>query len=133
MSMLYKECLGSTAKSCLSSNSENRPETPKQIEKYRKSTFNSPGVKSTHYGIYNDVQAMGLNDKIYGKRSDYGGDTVSVVIAKDPLKKTIADQLNQYKNELVYKSTTREPLGSSMDRKIVLPEKFTKGDRILLN
>lgn len=128
MSTLYKECQGSNAKSCLTADLQpqsNRPSTPPEQQKYRRSTYLEPGKRFQHYGIADDIKQLGLERKVFGVQSDRGNGTAADVINTGT--QSTAERLNQIKAELIYKSTTQEPLGSRMDRKVKMPSKFTEG------
>lgn len=104
---------------------DNRPSTPPEIRKYRRSTNLEPGKRFQHHGLRDDYEKMNLNDKIYGK-TDRGshigvGDTISYARPSE------LQRLNDIKAEKIYKNTNKEPLGHSPNKGTILPSKFTQG------
>jgi len=113
---------GGTAKDCLTFTE--RPITPPEVRKYRKSSYLEPGARFKHYGIVDDLKTMNLESKTFGEYSDPGEATAQELINHKKL--TQLQKIDLDKAEKVYKGTSREPLGKTYDRKVVLPEKHTK-------
>jgi hypothetical protein len=67
---------------------------------------------------------MNLDEKTFGEFSDPGEGTAQDLINHKKL--TLLQKIDLEKAEKVYKGTSREPLGKTYDRKVVLPEKHTK-------
>ena len=51
---------GGTAKECLTFTE--RPTTPPEVKKYRKSSYLEPGARFKHYGIVDDLKKMNLDE-----------------------------------------------------------------------
>lgn len=103
-----------------------RPGTPPEIAKYRRSANLEPGRRYQHYGIADDLKTMNLDSKVFGDFSDPAQVTAADLI--NHKKPSNLERINLVKAEKVYKGITREPLGRGYDRGIVLPEKHTKGN-----
>lgn len=116
---------GATTKDCL--NFGERPGTPPEIRKYRRSAYLEPGKRFQHHGIVDDLPAMGLSNKIYGEASDIGGATAQDLINHKKLSEL--EKMNLVRAEKVYRGAAREPLGRTVDRQIVLPSKFTEENK----
>ena len=111
-------------KSCLTF--DERPQTPPEVRKYRRSTNLEPGKRFQHYGLADDYNAMSLEGKIYGKT-----DTEVQVTAHDLLshpKPSELERMAKIRAEAKYKMNKREPLGQVPDRGIILPSKFIEGN-----
>lgn len=119
---------------------EERPSTPPEIRKYRRSTILEPGMRFKHHGVVDDYQSMNLDEKIYGitenNRSRIGASDLI-----NHRKPTELERINTIKAEKVYKLQNKEPLGRMPDRGYKLPDKYTVGEsdvlvvkmRILMN
>ncbi len=114
-----------TAKDCITFSE--RPSTPPEVRKYRRSTYLEPGKRFQHYGIVEDLQKMNLESKVYGNMSDAGNGTAAELLSHKKLSEL--EKINMVKAEKVYKGAAREPLGKTVDRHINLPDKFTKEGR----
>lgn len=121
MSFLYSDKGGST-RDCL--NFPERPGTPPEIQKYRKSAYLAPGKRFQHYGISDDIKAMNLGEKSYGVQSDPTSVTTADLINHKKL--TELQRINLIKAEKSYKGAAREPLGRTAERNFNLPSKFTE-------
>lgn len=117
-----------TTKDCLTFGE--RPDTPPDVKKYRRSTYLVPGQRFQHYGIVDDLKGMELDHKIFGVTSDSGNGTAADLLSHKKL--TDLEKINLVKAEKVYKGAAREPLGKTVDRHTVLPNKFTEGKSILI-
>ena len=115
--------IGGSTKDCLKI--EARPSTPEEIRKYRRSTNLEPGKRFVHHGLSDDLRTMKLEDKVYGAMSDRGKNNAADLINHH--QPTELQRINMRKSEQVYKSSTREMLGKTVDRHIILPSKFTEG------
>jgi EF-hand domain-containing family member B len=116
---------GGTARDCM--DFVQRPGTPEEIRKYRKSANLAPGKRFQHHGIADDLKTMNLESKIFGEASE-----LTRVTAADLLNHSKAselEKLQQIKAEKVYRARAKEPLGRAQDRGMGLPEKFTTGNQ----
>jgi hypothetical protein len=113
---------GGTARDCLAG--EERPSTPPSLRKYRRSTQLEPGRRFVHYGLADDLQTMDLPSKVFGGFTERGTNTAADLINHQ--RPTELERINQLKAERIYKSTTREQLGRTVDRGNKLPNKFTE-------
>jgi len=105
---------------------EERPSTPPEIRKYRRSTNLEPGNRFKHPGLVDDYATMSLDEKIYGITES---NTVRIG-ASDLINHELPSELeriNNAKAEKVYKQQNREPLGRIPDRGYQLPTKYTVG------
>jgi len=98
MSFLYKDT-NSSAKDCLSF--QERPGTPPEIQKYRKSAYLAPGKRFQHFGIADDLKSMNLDERNYGAQSDPSSVTAADLINHKKL--TELQKINLIKAEKVYK------------------------------
>eukprot|EP00605_Chrysophyceae_sp_TOSAG23-4_P000249 GSChrysophyteH1.ASY1.ANO1.286.1 assembled CDS len=114
---------GGDTKECL--DFPERPGTPPEYAKYRKSTKLAPGQRSAHYGLTDDLKKMNLGAETFGIASDRGNGSASELINHNQL--TALQRMNKEKAEKVYVGAAREPLGRSIDRGNHLPDKFTIG------
>jgi len=103
---------------------DERPQTPPEVRKYRRSTNLEPGKRFQHYGLADDYNAMDLKDKIYGK-TDKEVPTSAHDLLSHP-KPSELDRMTMIRAESKYKTNKREPLGRVPDRGIILPSKFTE-------
>lgn len=103
---------------------DERPQTPPEVRKYRRSTNLEPGKRFQHYGLADDYNAMDLTDKIYGK-TDKEVPTSAHDLLSHP-KPSELDRMTMIRAESKYKTNKREPLGRVPDRGIILPSKFTE-------
>mmetsp|Transcript_6907 Transcript_6907/g.10703 ORF Transcript_6907/g.10703 Transcript_6907/m.10703 type:complete len:454 (-) Transcript_6907:128-1489(-) len=99
-----------------------RPITPDEIKKYRKSTVHEPGKIVVHYGRSDDH----VPDQVFGVKAVYG-DTAAGLMANYPTSELMQWRLDR--QEDIYASTTREPLGKSFSRGHVLPGDLTSGEQ----
>lgn len=88
---------------------EERPGTPEHLKKYRKSSYLEPGKRYQHPGVHDDYPSLNLESKIFGAVDPLTRDGASDLIHLPTPSE--AKKLDQYKKELTYKSTFREPLG----------------------
>jgi len=120
--MSFLSVPGGSVKECLGF--EERPSTPPEIRKYRRSTNLEPGHRFQHPGLADDYPKMNLDYRIYGIKDNPDRVTASDLINQP--KTTELQRINNIKAEKIYKQLNKEPLGHSPDRKIKLPAKFTE-------
>lgn len=118
--------LRETAKECMMY--EERPSTPPEISKYRRSTNLEPGRRFKHHGVVDDYGAMDLDNKVYGI-TENGRSRIGASDLISHPKPSEMERINTIKAEKVYKQQNREPLGHIPDRGYVLPEKYTVGQQ----
>jgi len=105
---------------CIKHDHPNRPTTPPEISKYRKSTIHEPGKIVKHYGAANNVIPH-PKDEPFGYKSGVGkGEGVAEVIKNFPESELMQWRLER--QEDVYASSKREPLGQSYNRGHKLPQ-----------
>lgn len=100
---------GGSVKGCLTF--KERPVTPPEIRKYRRSANLEPGKRYQHHGIADDISNMHLDNKIFGEASE-----AARVTAADLLTHTKLSDLSKItlaKAEKTYKGAAREQLGKS--------------------
>lgn len=114
---------GGTAKDCLDFGE--RPSTPPEIRKYRKSATLAPGVRYVHYGMAADYAAKNLGELTFGEQSERGNNTAADLLNHHRVGEL--ERINKEKAERIYHTNIREPLGKSLDRHTILPSKFTEG------
>jgi hypothetical protein len=115
---------GGSSKSCMDFTND-RPGTPPEISKYRKSSQLQPGQRFQHPGLKDDLDKMNLTANIYGVKSDKGNGSAAELINHKKLSEL--QRMNLAKKESIYKGAAREPLGRTADHLDPLPEKFTTG------
>lgn len=115
---------GGTAKDCLKF--DERPSTPPEIGKYRKSVTLAPGVRFQHHGTAADYAAKKLDTLTFGEVSERGSNNTAATLLSLN-KVSDLESMNRTKAEKVYRSQAREPLGHTLDRGTILPSKFTEG------
>lgn len=98
-----------------------RPATPPEIKRFRKSYQEQPGVSFVHTGFVNqNMPPPHHRHGVKTTKGDHVGDTMAQVPASE-----LTHYLNEQK-ESFYASNVREPLGVSYQRGHVLPD-VTKG------
>lgn len=108
--------LGDSTKQCLEY--PNRPQTPEKIHKFRCTTHAGPGRERIFYGRYSDPQVSALlTHGLETKPSYIAGDLVN----PQP-KSHFQYRLKEKKENSVYASRQRAPLGASHDQTPGLPE-----------
>jgi hypothetical protein len=95
-----------------------RPTTPEEIRKYRKSYFADAGVRVVHPGLIDDVKKIDPNTKYGSHTAD--SEHVEHVFGHGP--QTDFEEYQNAKQEACYHSRQREPLGKSYNRGHVLPD-----------
>ena len=102
-----------------------RPLTPPEIRKYRRSTSLAPGQRYIHYGTVGDVEKMNLGERTFGAFSERGNNTAADLINHE--RPSELERMNNLKAERIYRQAAKEPLGRTVDRHIPLPAKFIEG------
>lgn len=105
-----------STKACLTF--EERPITPPEIRKFRRSAAMEPGKSHSRF---DDATALGLKDKIFGAQSEAAIANAASLINLP--KTTLVEDIKTGKAEQIYYSVKREPLGHSINRNYKLPEK----------
>lgn len=114
---------GGTARECLAF--EQRPRTPPEIGRFRKSTTLALEKRYLHHGSAADYQAMNLGELTFGEKGERGDNTAADLLNHSKL--TELEQINMEKSERIYRQKAMEPLGRSVDRHTTLPDKHTTG------
>lgn len=104
-----------STKACLTF--EERPITPPDIRKFRRSAAMEPGKS---HNRFNDAETLGLKDKIFGAQSEAA--TISAARLIHLPKTTMVEDIKNGKSEMIYNSVKREPLGKSYSRNYDLPD-----------
>lgn len=104
---------------------DERPSTPPEVRKYRRSNNLEPGKRFEHYGMADDYKVMDLGSKIYGKTDKEIPTSAHDLISHK--KPSELQRMNMTKAEMKYKTNKREPLGRGPENNWVLPSKFTEG------
>jgi EF-hand domain-containing family member B len=124
----YREASGLTAKDCLDFGE--RPSTPPEIRKYRKSATLAPGARYIHHGTAADYASKNLGELTFGEQSERGANSAADLLNHHRIGEL--ERINKEKAERIYHSNIREPLGRTIDRKMILPAKFTEGNNSCL-
>mmetsp|Transcript_1532 Transcript_1532/g.1535 ORF Transcript_1532/g.1535 Transcript_1532/m.1535 type:complete len:443 (+) Transcript_1532:37-1365(+) len=103
-----------------------RPTTPENIKKYRKSTNLEPGKRYQNPKNVIDNEVLKLDTKTFGITSRQS-DTNAAELLKQTPPNGIVGKLNFVKAENIYYTTKREPLGQVYTRHHQLPSKYTEG------
>lgn len=101
---------------------EDRPETPPEMRKWRKSTILAPGQISKHPGYAEDSNHLSVDT--YGRKSDEAT-TLKELLTIAP-RSRILEQANARK-EMVYLSSKMEPLGAAFKRGHAMPDDLAQG------
>ena len=123
MSFLYKDG-GLSAKDCITF--VERPGTPEEIRRFRKSANLEPGKRFLHHGSAKDSESLNLISKNFGITSQADRITASDLI--NHAKLTDLEKINFVKSEKVYKGAAREPLGKCYSHNYNMPSKFAEGE-----
>lgn len=110
------------AKVCLQQdlNFPDRPETPSEIKKYRKSTVHEPGVIVKHPGTADDILPCQVNVPFGIQTAPKVEDALENVMRNYPSSELMQWRLER--QEDVYASSKKEPLGKSALRGHQIPE-----------
>jgi hypothetical protein len=104
---------------------EERPPTPDDIKKYRRSANLAPGKRYVHPKL-NAEDIQRFENMTFGMTSKSSECTTAALIGQNG-KSTVVSVLNAQKAESIYNSSKREPLGQTYSRHYNLPEKFQNG------
>jgi len=107
--------LGDKANDCVKS--PQKPTTPEQVQKFRCTTQSAPGKTRIFYGRYSDPDLASLLTHGINSKPSY---MASQFISPQP-KSYFEYRLNQKREENVYASQKRAPLGRSHDQQPGLP------------
>ncbi|KAF4324143.1 hypothetical protein BBO99_00001803 [Phytophthora kernoviae] len=99
-----------------------RPGTPEEIRRYRKSYFSEPGARIAHPGLVDDLKRIDPMTK-FGIVTT-GSEHVPEMLVSGPA--TEYQRINLAKLETNYASHKREPLGKTYSRGHVLPAHMQK-------
>jgi len=111
---------GITTKLCMTM--DERPDTPPNVRKWRKSNYSLPGQRVIYPGQIEDVKKINADIyKVYGDNGVHGSDHVENVW-RQPGGETDCARAKYAKTEANYHSSIKEPLGKSYNRGHVLPE-----------
>ncbi len=103
-------------------NFSERPSTPPHIQKFRRAASKEPGK---YYSRFDDAENLKLKEKVFGCTSEQGDCSAAALINLP--KKTLLEDVMTNKNEQIYYTTRREPLGHSYTRNHVLPKDLAEG------
>lgn len=120
---VHREARGS-AQDCMSF--EERPRTPEDIRKFRRSANLEPGKRFQNPKTATDIQTLQLEQKTFGITSK-SSEANACDLLKQVQPSGIVGKLNFIKAENVYYTTKREPLGKVFTRQHQLPQKFIEG------
>jgi len=105
---------------------QERPRTPEEIRKFRRSANLEPGKRFQHPSTKGDIETLRLEARTYGVTSKSSETTTHALLNQNIGVGTVG-KLNFVKAEKIYHTTTREPLGKTYSRGNALPEKYEKG------
>jgi hypothetical protein len=103
-----------------------RPRTPEEIRKYRRSANLEPGKRFQNPKTVVDLETLQLEQKTFGVSSKRAEVTAATLLNQTPANGTVG-KLNFKKAENIYYTTKREPLGQVYSRHHQLPQKFLEG------
>jgi hypothetical protein len=103
-----------------------RPGTPEEIRKYRRSANLEPGKRFQNPKTAVDLETLQLEQKTFGVSSKRAEVTAATLLNQTPPNGTVG-KLNFAKAENIYYTTKREPLGRVYSRHHQLPQKFLEG------
>jgi hypothetical protein len=102
---------------------QERPATPDEMKRFRKTFTGQPGKRIQHWGMEPDP-APRPEDFVFGVKGEKGqgvGDLLG-----GHLEPTSMQAYQQMRAESVYATSKKEPLGVSLDRKYNWPDKVAK-------
>lgn len=105
---------------------QERPRTPEEIRKFRRSANLEPGKRFQHPSTKSDVEALRLEARTFGITSKSSETTTHALLNQNVGVGTVG-KLDFVKAERIYHTTNREPLGKTYTRGTHLPEKYQKG------
>lgn len=103
-----------------------RPKTPEEIRKFRRSANLEPGKRFQNPSAVADIENLKLEKRTYGVTSKSSEATTGELLSQHKYPNAVS-KLNIIKAENVYFTNQREPLGQTYQRKHQLPEKFATG------
>ena len=109
-----------------------RPRTPEEIRKFRRSANLEPGKRFQHPSTMGDIEALRLEERTFGVTSKSSETTTAALLNQNVGVGTVG-KLDFVKSERLYHTTQREPLGRSYKRGNPLPEKYEKGVMFVLH
>ena len=90
---------------------QERPKTPPEIRKYRRSANLEPGARFKHFGTADDYAKMNLGDLTFGEKSESIRTTAHDLLSHHKLSDF--EKLELMKAEKVYKDAAKNRLGKS--------------------
>ena len=105
---------------------QERPRTPEEVRKFRRSANLEPGKRYQHPSTKGDIETLKLEERTYGVSSKSSEATTQALLNQNIGVGTVG-KLNFVKAEKIYHTTTREPLGSTYTRGNPLPQKYSNG------
>lgn len=104
---------------------DERPGTPEEIKKYRRSANLEPGKRFQNPKTVIDLENLQLEQKTFGISSKTSESNAANLLKQMP--SSTVEKLNQIKAENIYFTTKREPLGKVYTRHHQLPQKYNEG------
>jgi EF-hand domain-containing family member B len=104
---------------------DERPSTPEEIRKYRRSANLEPGKRFQNPKTVMDLQTLQLEQKTFGISSKTSESNAAALLKQVPAG--TVEKLNFIKSENIYFTTKREPLGKVYSRHHQLPQKYIEG------
>lgn len=105
---------------------EERPSTPEDVRKFRRSANLEPGKRFQNPKTVEDLKTLQLESKTFGVSSKTS-ETSAAALFKQTPPNGLVGKLNFMKAENIYFTTRREPLGKVYSRHHQLPQKFVDG------
>ena len=109
-----------------------RPPTPEDIKKFRRSANLEPGKRFQNPRTVADIENLRLEHRTYGVTSRSSEATTSELLSQNRYPNVVA-KLNMAKAENIYHTGQREPLGKTYSRKHQIPSKFAEGKMSVMN
>jgi len=106
---------------------EERPSTPPEVQRWRKSKFHEPGSRVVHPGAQLDVLALD-DGRVFGRAGTIRTSDHLPDVMAQPGQSSEYNAVKQKMAENVYYSAKREPLGTTYTRGHKLPEKVTQNE-----
>lgn len=103
-----------------------RPLTPENIKKYRKSSNLEPGKRFQNPKTVIDNDILKLENRTFGVTSKTSEASTAELLKQTP-NNGIVGKLNFIKSENIYYTNKREPLGQVYSRHHQLPQKYEEG------
>jgi hypothetical protein len=105
---------------------QERPRTPEDIRKFRRSANLEPGKRYQHPSTKADMLTLQLEARTFGVTSKSSETTTHALLNQNIGVGTVG-KLDFVKSEKIYQTTNREPLGKTYSRGNPLPEKYERG------